>query len=63
MPTLENTGAAAADSDEDLPRDSQFESFYDKDSGTWTLRRIPSNPPPCGADDAVADATWTAAAS
>ncbi len=43
MPTL-NEAAADDDADE-LPPDSQFESFYDADSGTWTLRRIPSSPP------------------
>ena len=42
MPTL--NGVEAEDADE-LPPDSQFESFYDEDSGTWTLRRIPSSPP------------------
>ena len=43
MPTL-NDAAAANDVDE-LPPDSHFESFYDLDSGHWTLRRIPSSPP------------------
>jgi hypothetical protein len=42
MPTLDETADADAD---ELPPDSQFESFYDKDSGAWTLRRIPSSPP------------------
>jgi hypothetical protein len=42
MPTLDET---AADDAEELPPDSQFESFYDKDSAAWTLRRIPSSPP------------------
>ncbi len=43
MPTLNE--AAADDAADELPPDSQFESFYDVDSGTWTLRRIPSSPP------------------
>jgi len=34
--------------------DSQFESFYDAESGAWTLRRIPSSPPVCGAEDDAA---------
>lgn len=43
---------AATDDTEDLPPESQFESFYDDDSGTWTLRRIPTTPPACAnADD------------
>lgn len=50
MPTLNDT--AAAEEAEELPPDSQFESFYDKDSGTWTLRRIPSSPPPCAEPEA-----------
>jgi hypothetical protein len=48
---------AAADLDEldDEPApDSQFESFYDEESGVWTLRRIPSSPPACGAEDDAA---------
>jgi hypothetical protein len=52
MPTHHETGtdtdSAAAD---ELPPDSQFESFYDQDSGAWTLRRIPSSPPTCAAED------------
>ena len=36
------------------PPDSQFESFYDAESGVWTLRRIPSSPPACGAEDDAA---------
>jgi hypothetical protein len=35
-------------------RDSQFESFFDAESGVWTLRRIPSSPPTCGAEDDAA---------
>lgn len=38
------------------PPDSQFESFYDEESGVWTLRRIPSAPPLCGPDGAEAAA-------
>lgn len=37
-----------ADESEELAPDSQFESFYDRDSGAWTLRRIPSSPPEAG---------------
>lgn len=36
---------------EELAPDSQFESFYDRDSGAWTLRRIPSSPPTCAHSD------------
>jgi hypothetical protein len=42
-----------ADADESPP-DSQFESFYDAESGEWTLRRIPSSPPVSGAEDDAA---------
>lgn len=42
-----------ADADEPAP-DSQFESFYDAESGEWTLRRIPSSPPPGEAEDDAA---------
>ena len=49
--THETAAAAAAHADE-LPPDSEFESFYDNDSGVWTLRRISSNPPTCASDDA-----------
>ncbi|MBX3189071.1 MAG: hypothetical protein KF819_18765 [Labilithrix sp.] len=29
----------------DVAPDSQFESYFDADSGVWSLRRIPSTPP------------------
>ncbi|MDB4935077.1 MAG: hypothetical protein JWP87_2049 [Labilithrix sp.] len=48
MPTLDDT---VTEADDDLSPDSQFESFYDADSGAWTLRRIPTAPPPCGTED------------
>jgi len=48
MPTLNEAGADDAG---ELPTDSQFESFYDVDSGTWTLRRIPSSPPAAVVDE------------
>ena len=35
------------DDAEELPPDSQFESFYDSDADVWSLRRIPSSPPSC----------------
>jgi hypothetical protein len=42
------------DDTEELPPDSQFESFYDSDADVWSLRRIPSCPPfPC-AEEAAA---------
>jgi len=50
MPTLNQT--PADDDAEELPPDSQFESFYDHATKTWTLRRIPSTPP-CANDDAA----------
>ena len=58
MPPTLNAPVTEADeaddeADDELPPDSQFESFYDADSGTWTLRRIPSSPPACGAEDAA----------
>lgn len=52
MPTLEETAAALDAADAELPPDSQFESFYDNDSGAWTLRRIPTCPPAYAADEA-----------
>ncbi|MDB4946122.1 MAG: hypothetical protein JWP97_5656 [Labilithrix sp.] len=54
MPTLSN--AAAHDADE-LPADSQFESFYDEAKQAWTLRRIPSAPPCALPDDGAGDGT------
>lgn len=57
MPTLNETVSIDADDEaEELAPDSQFESFYDPDTGTWTLRRIPSTPPACAdrADDDAA---------
>jgi hypothetical protein len=30
---------------ESVLADLLFESFYDRDSGSWSLRRIPSEPP------------------
>jgi hypothetical protein len=42
------------DETEEPGPDSQFESFYDAESGVWTLRRIPSSPPACGAEDDAA---------
>ena len=56
LPTLDAPIPKADDEDElddELPPDSQFESFYDEESGVWTLRRIPSTPPACGAEDAA----------
>jgi hypothetical protein len=54
MPTLTHTAPTEeADETEELAPDSQFESFYDPESGTWTLRRIPSTPPACADDDAA----------
>jgi hypothetical protein len=53
MPTLNQTAATDETEADELPPDSQFESFYDNDSGTWTLRRIPSTPPACADDDAA----------
>ena len=55
MPTLNQTAPtdATPDETEELPPDSQFESFYDDDSGTWTLRRVPSTPPARVDDDAA----------
>ncbi|HSO35486.1 MAG TPA: hypothetical protein VLT33_23315 [Labilithrix sp.] len=52
MPTLND---AAADDADELPPDSQFESFYDLESATWTLRRIPSSPPACAVDEPSVD--------
>lgn len=48
MPTLSDVDANDAD---ELPQDSQFESFFDELKGTWTLRRIPSAPPCALPDD------------
>ena len=48
MPTSNEAGADDAG---ELPTDSQFESFYDLDSGMWTLRRIPSSPPAAVVDE------------
>jgi len=45
--------AKEPEADEPAP-DSQFESFYDAESGTWTLRRIPSSPPASGVEDDAA---------
>ena len=51
LPEAEN--GEEAEGEEPAP-DSQFESFYDEESGTWTLRRIPSSPPAsCAEDDAA----------
>ncbi|MDB5217913.1 MAG: hypothetical protein JWO86_5840 [Myxococcaceae bacterium] len=50
MPTFEDT---ITDADDDLSPESQFESFYDADSATWSLRRIPTAPPPCAAEEAA----------
>lgn len=35
----------------DLAPDSQFESFFETDSGRWTLRRVPTAPPVALPDD------------
>ena len=43
----------ADDAADELPPDSQLESFYDVDTAVWTLRRIPSSPPECAATDAA----------
>jgi hypothetical protein len=56
-PPLDAPSPEAADLDElddEPPPDSQFESFYDEESGVWTLRRIPSAPPAYGAEDDAA---------
>ena len=52
MSLLNEPGTDDAEAANALPPDSVFESFYDPDSGTWTLRRIPSSPPACAAEDA-----------
>lgn len=44
---------AAGDAADELPPDSQLESFYEEDTGVWTLRCIPSSPPECEATDAA----------
>jgi hypothetical protein len=31
--------------DDELSPDSEFESYFDRDSGAWSLRRIPTSPP------------------
>jgi hypothetical protein len=33
------------DDDIEPPPDSQFESYFDRDSGHWSLRRVPTSPP------------------
>lgn len=55
LPNLNDPAPEAAEPEADEPApDSQFESFYDEESGTWTLRRIPSSPPTsCAEDDAA----------
>jgi hypothetical protein len=43
---------APNDADENEPApDSQFESYYDQDSGTWSLRRVASSRPPLLGDE------------
>lgn len=55
MPTPYETGNdLASEAADELSPDSQFESFYDQGSGAWTLRRIPSSPPTCAAEDDAA---------
>ena len=34
-----------AELDEEAPGSLEFESYYDRDSGAWSLRRIPSSIP------------------
>lgn len=42
----------SGEGDIDAVPDSQaFESYYDHDSGAWSLRRVPSAPPSPLADD------------
>jgi len=50
MPSLANDTDDTDDA-EALPPDSQFESFFDRDSDKWSLRRIPSTPPACVEED------------
>jgi hypothetical protein len=50
MPTLDANDANEADDADELAPDSQFESFFEPESGTWTLRRIPSTPPAAPAE-------------
>ena len=42
---LTTTFAAGQEEDIEAPPDSQFESYYDAESGHWSLRRVPSSPP------------------
>lgn len=51
--TMTNTCDVEADCEEiDVVPDSQeFESYYDRDSGAWSLRRVPSAPPLALAED------------
>ena len=53
-PLPEPESDADADAVEEPAPDSQFESFYDEESGVWTLRRIPSSPPSCAVEDDAA---------
>ncbi|MBS2013119.1 MAG: hypothetical protein JST00_09545 [Deltaproteobacteria bacterium] len=41
----------AAETIEAAPDSQEFESYYDRDSGAWSLRRVPSAPPVALADD------------
>jgi hypothetical protein len=55
LPTLDAAlPEPEAEAAEEPAPDSQFESFYDQESGVWTLRRIPSSPPPCDVQDDAA---------
>jgi hypothetical protein len=40
------------DEEEGRAPDSEtcFESYFDRDSGAWSLRRVPSSPPAAGAE-------------
>jgi hypothetical protein len=45
----------SAELEHDVAPDSQFESYFDTDSGVWSLRRIPTSPPPLASAEPEAD--------
>lgn len=36
----------SADDSDARDLETVFESFFDRDSGVWSLRRVPTSPPP-----------------
>lgn len=41
----------SADESDTHDLETVFESFFDRDSGVWSLRRVPTSPPPARLGD------------